>query len=505
MSTNVDISNVVNVQLFTQATTALPDSPNVIMVATSEISTGNVDSFNRAKQYFQIGDVEADFGTASQTYQFCQAFFSQQPNPVSAEGYLVIGHWRATDFNAPATSAVLTGVQLSEAVVIPQLQEISDGSFDIDVDGATLNITGLDFSDIDNLDDVATKLTTAITGATASIDDQKIIITSDSTGATSTLSYASTGASGTDVSQTLGLATGTGATLVQGADATILTAETKLQAVTEIQAVQNFVSFGFIDNPTDLETEDLSDYAQTQDDKIYWDVFDSDTNLEKTSGNVWWNDVVLASNKRTQGVYKPDGDRKSWLGMAARASVVNFNAQNTANTLANKEIKSITPDAISEEDLRKAESVGLKVYTSVKDVPNLFEAGRNSYFDDEYNTIALVEAIQVDTFNLLHLTNTKIPQTTAGLLQITDSIKKTLTRFVRNGVIAAGTWTLPDTFGDIEVFNREIETVGFYVLPNPLSTQTASERSTRTTPPIQIAVKFSGAFHKADIILNINL
>ena len=49
-----------------------------------------------------------------------------------------------------------------------------------------------------------------------------------------------------------------------------------------------------------------------------------------------------------------------------------------------------------------AREVGLKVYTTVKSVPNIFEAGRNSYFDDEYNTIALVDSIQTDSFNLLH-------------------------------------------------------------------------------------------------------
>ena len=103
-----------------------------------------------------------------------------------------------------------------------------------------------------------------------------------------------------------------------------------------------------------------------------------------------------------------------------------------------------------------------------------------------------------------YITNTKIPQTTRGLLQITDTIKKTLTRFVTNGVIAGGTWTLTDRFGDLNVFDKEIESIGFYVFPNPLSTQTTDERAERKTPPIQVAVKFAGAFHSIDIILNIN-
>ena len=70
--------------------------------------------------------------------------------------------------------------------------------------------------------------------------------------------------------------------------------------------------------------------------------------------------------------------------------------------------------------------------------------------------------------------------------------------------LAGGTWTLTDRFGDLNVFDKEIESIGFYVFPNPLSTQTTDERAERKTPPIQVAVKFAGAFHSIDIILNIN-
>ena len=53
----------------------------------------------------------------------------------------------------------------------------------------TQNITGVDFRTIDSLDDIVTLLNTAnIAGATVTEDDQKIVITSDTTGATSAVS-----------------------------------------------------------------------------------------------------------------------------------------------------------------------------------------------------------------------------------------------------------------------------------------------------------------------------
>jgi len=502
---NVNISNVVNVQLFTQPTSAKALNVNVIGLFTDESAVGKVDNFTRATKYFSIADVASDFGTNSQTYNFAKAFFTQQPNPTSADGYLVIGHWRSIDFDAPATNGILTGGQLSEAIVVQTLQTITDGSFNVTIDGGTEQvITALDFNSISTLDDIVTILNSAISDAVVTISDQKIIITSDTTGITSIVTFLSAGASGTFIGDTLALATGTGAIKVDGVASSILSAETKLESVIAVQAVEDFISFGFIDNPIDADSIALSDYAQGQSSKLYYDVFDDTSNLEKVAGNPVW-DIVLAGNKRTQMLYKPDGDRRSWLAYSSRSSVVKFNAQLTANTMANKELKTVLPDVIGEADLAKTKQTGLTVYTTVKDVPNLFLSGRNSYTDDEYNTIALVDALQTDSFNLLHLTNTKIPQTTKGLLQITDTIKKTLKRFVTNGVIAPGTWTLPDRFGDLNVFDKEIETIGFYVFPNPLSSQTTDERAERETPPIQIAVKFAGAFHSIDIILNINL
>jgi Protein of unknown function (DUF3383). len=72
-------------------------------------------------------------------------------------------------------------------------------------------------------------------------------------------------------------------------------------------------------------------------------------------------------------------------------------------------------------------------------------------------------------------------------------------------VFAPGTWSSPDSFGNIEVFNRAIEEDGFYWLAGSLADQPQSDRQERKSPVLQAAVKNAGAIHKVDVIINFNL
>jgi hypothetical protein len=105
----------------------------------------------------------------------------------------------------------------------------------------------------------------------------------------------------------------------------------------------------------------------------------------------------------------------------------------------------------------------------------------------------------------LKQTATKIPQTTSGVQTIVDIVEKTTKGFVRAGVFAGGVWSSPDFFGNIEIFKRNIEKNGYYVLAGNLADQAQSDRQERKSPVIQVAVKNSGAIHSVDIIINFNI
>ena len=129
----------------------------------------------------------------------------------------------------------------------------------------------------------------------------------------------------------------------------------------------------------------------------------------------------------------------------------------------------------------------------------------NDYFDNVYNLIAYIDALEIDTFNVLKGSTTKLPQTQRGMNVLVDAIEKTTQGFVNAGVFAKGTWSSPEVFGDETTLRNEISAKGYYVFANSLSEQAQADRQNRIAPPIQIAVKNAGAIHKVNLIVNFNI
>jgi len=213
---SVSIKNVVTVTLLQGGALAMADNPNVVAMITSE-QQGPISSASRYRIYSEAASVAADFGTASQAYDFAMSFFGTQPNATNAGGFLVIGYWRGAAEDVAATAASLNGAQLSEATVVSALQQVADGVFDIDIDGATKSLTALDFRATTTLDEIAVVINTALAGGTAAVVDQRIVITSSTTGATNPITFATDPGTGTFIGQTLALTTGSGGFLTQGA------------------------------------------------------------------------------------------------------------------------------------------------------------------------------------------------------------------------------------------------------------------------------------------------
>ena len=187
----------------------------------------------------------------------------------------------------------------------------------------------------------------------------------------------------------------------------------------------------------------------------------------------------------------------------ARVHTVNFAAENSALTMHLKEL-SVAAEEYTQTEVNNAKMVGLDLYTTIKLTPAILTSGANAFTDERYNLIALVDALQVDMYNSLKLTGTKIPQTRPGVNTLVDGLEKTSRQFVRAGVSNPGTWSSPDYFGDRETFERNIFNNGFYWLAGSLAAQAQNSREARESPLIQGAVKLAGAFHSVDLIINVN-
>lgn len=494
-----NISNVINVALIPEGRLAARDNLNVTALLTQSQSVLSTDE--RYRIYRDAASVSADFGAASAEAQHANVFFGTTPNPSNSGGFLVVGYWRGASETTADSAAVLRGAELDQDALVSQLQLISDGEFDIDIDGTTVNATALDFQAIADFNDAVAVLNTALVGATVTVDEIGLVITSDTTGALSTLTFATDPAGGgTYLGDLLGIADGTGAVLTQGAASAVLPVETQVEALAALRAQIKFYGAAFINAITDVSA--VAEWAQANSVLIY-EVFSAASNLEVDPTNDVWS-VKLASQTNFRCLYRADGNRKFATAYMARNHTVNFNAENSALTMHLKELP-VPAEDLDETTIAKAKVVGLDVYTFIKLTPVVLTSGANDFVDNRYNLIGYVDALQTDLFNVLKATGTKIAQTTRGVQTLVDQCEKTTRGFVRANVFAPGTWSSPDTFGDLETFNRSISERGYYFLAGRLSDQPQSDRQARKSPVIQGAVKNAGAIHSADVIVNFNI
>lgn len=496
-----DMNNVLNVQLLKDQSLAQADNMNDVMIVTTDRSFLN--SNNRYAQYADISEVTNDFGSSNIVTQFAQILFAAQPNPISGNGNLVIGYWRNSSENVAATSGYLLGGQLNEADVVSQLQQISAGEMTITIDAdAALVLTGIDFTPIASMDDAIAILQALISTATLTYDNQQIKITSDTTGATSLVSFV-TGTGSNFIGNLLALTSGSGATTVAGEAAAVLTAETETAALDILNNLVNFKGFAFIDESTDGQRFNIAAWSQANF-CLGYDVFSNVDNLTRdvTDSPAW--KIKLAGYTNYRMMYSPANNRKIAVAYMARVHVVNFSGQNTTMTMQLKQLNGITPEDFTQTVINSANAVGLDLYTTIKNVPVVLCSTGNDFVDNAYNLMAYIQDVQNNAFNLLRGTATKIPQTTLGVDQIVDNVKQTTNKYVNAGAFAPGTWTSSTFFGNQVTFLRNIAQVGYYVLAGLLADQSPADRQARKSPPIQVAVKNAGAIHSADFIIYFN-
>lgn len=496
-----DITNIINVALLAGGAQAGRDNMNIVAVMTPE--QGVLSTKERYRTYKTAAAVAADFGTSSSVTEYANTFFATSPNAVNFGGSLVVGYYRAAGELVPETSAYIIGNQLPEALTIQKLQAIDDGSFTVTVGDDVVDINGLDFQTCTSLEDVESKIKSKIstTGLTVTLTNGRFVFDSETVGELSTLTYLTQSDEGTFIGGIIGVNEGSGAVLVQGAASESLSVETKLEGITALKAQVNIKGACFIEKLLDDELMNLSVWAKANAVLLYA-VFSGSSYLTVSNTNPVWQ-IKLSGGSNFRMLYSKSGNRKLAVSYMARVHTVNFNAENSALTMHLKEL-SVPAEGYNQTELDNANRVGLDIYTTVKNTPVVLTSPANDFVDNVYNITAFIDSVQTDMFNLLKSTSTKLAQTTDDVNKLIDQGEKTTQGFVNAGVFAPGVWSSPDTFGNVEVFNRNIEQSGYYWLAGSLADQPQSEREQRKSPVLQAAVKSAGALHSADIIINFN-
>lgn len=481
----LSISNVIRVTVQGVQRSRTPKNVNDVALFTPEVPNSVVESM----YVIDPSDVAEAFGSSSLTYKMAVNVFAQNANILSGRGGLVIIPMQgvtnaiAASFTTPALSSALTDFQAT-----------NDGSLKITVNGEDIELSGLDFTNVSSVADIAKVIQNATSAVSVTSASNRITFTSKKFGDSSSI-VLSAGTGGTDISDADFLNV-SGGSSTAGADAS---GETLSEAIARTLGKVAYTGVMCAKYMSDDEVSGASAIVSSND-LIFVNVWYS---ADDILGSCYT--IQQATQNKTRCLVYTNGFEEAKLMMAAyvgRAFSVNFEGTDVSQTMNLKTLVNVSPDLnISQTDYHNAETAGVDLYISYEGDPAVVSNGANGYFDVVYENMALKFYAQVGLYNALKVTGTKLPQTEAGVSVLKNALGNVFRQFVRNGVIAPGKWNSPQTFGDPETFRANISNQGWYVYSIPVAEQSQSDRESRVAPYIQGACKRAGAIHEADVLI----
>lgn len=465
--------------------------------------SGVIDTLQRVRLYSNITGVGQDFGSTAPEYLAAEVFFSQQPQPAS----LMIGSWARTALAGLLVGATLTPTPTQQ--LLANFTAVTTGSLHIDVDGGTAaDITGVDLSGALNLNGVAALVQTAIdthfAGVSCSWDavNQRFVIESATTGALSSVSFATTAATGVDISALMGLQALNGGYLVPG-----IAAEPPLAALTACANVSTQwygASFAASVMPADADHEACAAYILASSrTRLYGLTIQNTACLQSAITNDLASALQAANNKRVFWMYS-SSNPYAHMTMFGRAFTVDFSAPDSTITLAYKQAPGIAGENLTESQFAALLAKSGNVVINVNNGATFIWQGKmaNGYsFDEVHNVDWQTNRIQDDLFNLLYQTTTKVPQTDPGNHQLATQIESSLAAGVNNGMSAPGVWNASG-FGMLQT--GTMLSKGFYVYAPSIASQSQADREARKSVTFQIAQKLAGAVERPFVVYNVN-
>jgi len=316
----------------------------------------------------------------------------------------------------------------------------------------------------------------------------------------SAVGYASATGSGTDISEQLKLSEDTSQALIPGYDA-----ETPAECaavLANMSANWYGLMFAATDTITDDENLDVCDFIEAQSLSRVFGITIQNTNvLSSLVSNDLASMMKDAAYSQSCCQYSSSSPYAiaSFMG---RAFSVNFLQQNSTITLMFKQEPGVTAEDLTETQALTLKNKNCNVFVEYVNDTMILQYGNMSsgqFFDTIHGCDWLQNAIQTNVYNLLY-TSGKIPQTDAGVNQVSNAIAQICAQAVNNGLVAPGTWNGP-SFGQLQT--GQYLKSGYYIYAQSVALQSQADRAARMCPPIQVAIKLAGAIQSVDILVNV--
>lgn len=385
------------------------------------------------------------------------------------------------------------------AAKLSDLKAITAGSFSIDVDGTTVNVTGLDLSSVTTQSDVATALQAKITGTTVTYNSNlnAFIVVSATTGENSSVSVA-TGTS----ADALGLSSATGAVAQAGMVA--MSEDANMTAIA--RADGNWVSFTTLYSADDDEIIALAEWTNNQKvEYAYFPYTDSQGNTVPSNQN---NLPNVLKNADYEGTVLLFGIVDHAVAAMSIWASVDWNRYNGLPTMAfrsqNGLAASVTDETIAENLLSMNVNYYGRYASRVEDFTFFYNGklvgGDFGFIDAYIGNIWLRNALQNAILNGLQQV-ARTPYTDAGYNQIRAWCLDPINRGLNNGVIQAGL-NLSEAqkaqlYNEIgQDVSEQIYTDGYFLLVEDPGAQARVERE---TPVCGLWYTYGGAVQKIEL------
>ncbi|MFP5276981.1 MAG: DUF3383 family protein [Acidobacteriota bacterium] len=460
-----------------------------------------IDVVTRLQSFNSASAVELQCGTGSVAAAAVAPWFDQTPQPTS----ILLGRWAQAASSGQLFGAPLTAAQQT----IATWTAITDGGFTITIDGgAAQNLTTLNFANAANMNGVAAVIGAVLTGAKITWDNinGRFVITSNTTGTTSTVSFASapTGGGVTDISGMLAM-TATSSGCYQAAG---IAAETASSVVSlfDTNYGQQWYGLG-MPTAADADCQAVANVLAGSANKHFFWLPTQEAGVLVSATDTDLASLMKTANVSNTAVQYNGASAYAVFSLAGLMQTVNYGGKNTIRAAMYGQEPGITPDNLNATQMAAVIAKNANAFVGYTNGSAIIQPGicsNGMWIDVAIGKDALTLDLIADLFNLFLTTH--VPQDDSGNHMMKVVMEKRLKAYRDNGFIAPGVWNGP-LFGALQNNpdgSPPTLSAGYYVYAPPIASQSGTNRNARISVPFQIAVNMAGAVQTVNVALTLN-
>lgn len=450
------------------------DLVGLILTNSTRVPIGTVPRFASAD------DVAAYFGPISTEASLASVYFAGYDGSTIKPAGLLFAQYPSA-----AVSAYLRGGRFG--LTLEQLKALS-GVLTISVDGTSTTSPTINLASATSFSSAATIIQTGLAASNAVVTYDTItgsfVITSPTTGATSTISFATGTLSGP-----LALTADTGAVLSQGAAPVTVGA-----AMTAITAqVQNFASFTTAFKPSAADMLALATWNDAQSSRYLYAMWDNSvvpTQFDDTTSVGY--QIRAGGLVGTAPIYDPNNGAAVAAFLMGAIASVNFRVLEGRSTLAFRSGRGLNAGVTNQQIAANLIANGYNFYGAYATANDGFVffypgqvSGEFGWIDSYINQIWMNAGFQLALLKLL-VSVGSIPYNTDGYALIEAAMADTINAAVDFGAIRQGVALSQQQVVEVNtaagrVISSTLQERGWYALVLPTD---ASTRAARGSPPV---------------------